>query len=91
MQLVCQSVSRDITRKPCAIVPPYGECADARSGSTWIHWLSRVTRANWSIISWLITTAWEAMAGCPTKSSSDWTVANWRRDDSEACTAAGVG
>lgn len=42
-------------RFPWAIVVPNGDSRCARSTSTWIHWVSRVSVANRSMSSWLMT------------------------------------
>src|SRR4051795_12052743 len=40
---------------PCAIGPPKGLCALARSTSTWIHWWSPVASAKRLTLSWVIS------------------------------------
>src|SRR4051812_46600425 len=54
---------------PCAIGPPYGLSALARSTSTWIHWWSPVASANRLTASWvtscqsLVPSSWPTRPG----------------------------
>src|SRR4051795_8368013 len=54
---------------PCAIGPPNGLSAFARSTSTWIHWWSFVASANWLTASWvtsyqsLVPSSWPTRPG----------------------------
>src|SRR5947209_20056957 len=57
----------DRLRKPWAMVPP-AVFFLARSASTWIHWLSPVHAANWSIMDWSTVTQWDLPRSWPMKS-----------------------
>src|ERR1700722_6850281 len=52
---ICDHIgtNRESVRNPCPIGPPNGDCAVARSGSTWIHWWSSVASAKVFTRSWV--------------------------------------